>query len=878
MTLHGAARGNFQHPKRTMKPPTDHQPTPEHIVLAPREEITSSPLNPRKTFPEPYLGELGLNIRNNGLINALVVRPIAYLVEAPEITNSWHVKWRCHAAAPWRPLHTMTAQPEELVTRLPVSREEADALVAMLPKYELVAGECRWRATGERPHPEMPRLTMAAVSHLPIIVRELNDAVVLELMISENMKRRDLSPLEEMDAFARMLEQRDGDGQAVHTAKTLADKIGVSENYVRQRLSLRKLTAHGRKALAEGRISFFTARTLCNCPAAIIPLVEDEVLHPKKYDRWHEGDGPLTADETQEVIRSKYVRELRGAPFALTNASLVPVHENEAGERIEGGPCTDCPWNTANQPDEAAAEPNTGGKRGRGRPVGDSKFCLNPACYQKKVDIHVAAELVRAKDEGCRVLSDKEAEKAVNDNGSLTYQSPYVKLDEKPDATDRAHAVEEKKCPTWEKIVDGMAKPEVVIAVDRRGHVHRLVERKVALAAARKNGTEKYLSLTSGRGRSSQGADFDEQKKKDAAKAKLRGAQGKAVLEAMVNGFQRVCVNLHEVLDERFWRAMLPISVRHAGHAGCTLVSKHLSIEVPKNKSVSAAVEAYGETQTGVILAGFNFELLLAQDFSYADSPYNSGDVFPENTKALIKLFRIEPGTIKKQIEREAAEKKKVAKKGKAAAPAKKKPLSKEELASLGGLSAKLEGLRQSRGLSPAALDKVAKVACGRRPCDFAGAADYDATIAAVENLPVNNQGKAADTHDAGVGEPGLPPERQAEIAKIDAMHAAGKEITVVKVQSELKLRGTTHAKWLVNQWKKLRAATATPDAPLPLVDLAKKSIAVGKITKSLKPKKETEKKRHGRMTPADRAKLAAKMKARWAARKKGLSASEAKI
>lgn len=495
---------------------------------------------------------------------------------------------------------------------------------------------------------------MPEIAELQIVVLNLPDPVVLEQMVSENMKRCDLTPLEEMDAFSRMLAQVDEAGRPLYTVPELGEKIGSKESYVRERLALRKLTKAGRKALAEERIPFRTARVICRCPESIIAQVEDEVLFPKKYDRWHNGEGPLSSEDAQDLIRAKFVRELRGVPFGLNDPNLVTVQQNEAGERVAGGACTDCPWNSANQPDADAREgrePNA--PRGRGRPAGEGKFCFNPACFQKKVDVHIASELVKAREQGCKILSGQEAGRVIYDNGQLHHAAPFVKLDERPDHDDRARNVEEKKCPTWEKLVTGEATPPVVIAVDGRGHVHRLVDRKLAIAAAQKNRQEKFLNLSSGRAASRQESDCKEQKKRDAEKARESGEASAALMGALVAAVEE------QGVPADFWPAAKEMAMRHAGSAGVLYVCKRRGLD--RKKDQYDVIKKAADAATGSALMGLLIELLLAQDWAYASSP-RVADIVPAPAKPLLKLYGVDAKKIADQARAGITEKRKVAK------------------------------------------------------------------------------------------------------------------------------------------------------------------------------------------------------------------------
>jgi ParB family transcriptional regulator, chromosome partitioning protein len=123
--------------------------TGDAVRTALTSRITPNPFQPRREFTPEQLAELEDSIRQNGLLQPLVVRPAA------------------DGAA-----------------------EGAE--------WELVAGERRWRA--------VRRLGWAEV---PVVVRELDDRAMLVLAIVENVQRADLSPLEEAAAYRRLIEDFD---------------------------------------------------------------------------------------------------------------------------------------------------------------------------------------------------------------------------------------------------------------------------------------------------------------------------------------------------------------------------------------------------------------------------------------------------------------------------------------------------------------------------------------------------------------------------------------------------------------------------------------------------------------------------------------------
>jgi len=88
-------------------------------------------------------------------------------------------------------------------------------------RYQLVAGERRWRASRE-----------AGLDTIPALVEELDDETALEIAIIENLQREDLSPLEEATMYDRMIRDHG------YSIRKLADKLGKDKGYVENRLRL----------------------------------------------------------------------------------------------------------------------------------------------------------------------------------------------------------------------------------------------------------------------------------------------------------------------------------------------------------------------------------------------------------------------------------------------------------------------------------------------------------------------------------------------------------------------------------------------------------------------------------------------------------------
>jgi ParB family chromosome partitioning protein len=111
--------------------------------------------------------------------------------------------------------------------------------------YRLIAGERRWRAAQR-----------AGLREIPAIVREASDAEAYELALVENIQRADLNPLEEAEAFRRLLEERR------LTQEQVADRVGKDRSSVSNALRLLSLPNEVKQLVAEGDLDMGHARAL----------------------------------------------------------------------------------------------------------------------------------------------------------------------------------------------------------------------------------------------------------------------------------------------------------------------------------------------------------------------------------------------------------------------------------------------------------------------------------------------------------------------------------------------------------------------------------------------------------------------------------------
>ena len=118
-------------------------------------------------------------------------------------------------------------------------------------RYELIAGERRWRAA-----------QLAGLDEIPALVKTVADQAVVAMALIENIQREDLSPLEEAQALARLIEEFG------LTHQQVADAVGRSRAGVSNLLRLLELPVAVKRLLDERRLEMGHARALASLPAA----------------------------------------------------------------------------------------------------------------------------------------------------------------------------------------------------------------------------------------------------------------------------------------------------------------------------------------------------------------------------------------------------------------------------------------------------------------------------------------------------------------------------------------------------------------------------------------------------------------------------------
>lgn len=141
-------------------------------------------------------------------------------------------------------------------------------------RYQLIVGERRWRAA-----------KLAGLSTIPAVVREATDAECLELALIENLLREDLNPMEEAEAYQRLLAEFEW------TQEELARRVGKDRTSIANCLRLLKLPAIIQDDLRAGRLTMGHARALLSLtsPAEQLKLRKEILTHSWSVRTTEEG-------------------------------------------------------------------------------------------------------------------------------------------------------------------------------------------------------------------------------------------------------------------------------------------------------------------------------------------------------------------------------------------------------------------------------------------------------------------------------------------------------------------------------------------------------------------------------------------------------------
>ena len=143
--------------------------------------------------------------------------------------------------------------------------------------YEIIAGERRWRAA-----------KMAGLKEIPIVIKDLSDQEIMEVALIENIQREDLNPIEEAQAYQRLIKEYN------YKQDELAERVSKSRVAVTNSMRLLKLDERVQKMITDDMISAGHARALL----AITDSEKQYTIAMKVFDE------KLSVRETEKLIKN----------------------------------------------------------------------------------------------------------------------------------------------------------------------------------------------------------------------------------------------------------------------------------------------------------------------------------------------------------------------------------------------------------------------------------------------------------------------------------------------------------------------------------------------------------------------------------------------
>ena len=169
-------------------------------------------------------------------------------------------------------------------------------------KYEIIAGERRWRAT-----------QLAGLDEIPAVIRDVPDEAAIAMALIENIQREDLNPIEEAVALKRLQDEFE------LTHQEVAEAVGKSRTAVTNLLRLMSLDGEVKKLLENGDIEMGHARSVLS----LEPLKQREVAQQVVAKG-------LSVRQTEALVRKLLEEKKRIKPATVNNPDLQKLEEGLA--------------------------------------------------------------------------------------------------------------------------------------------------------------------------------------------------------------------------------------------------------------------------------------------------------------------------------------------------------------------------------------------------------------------------------------------------------------------------------------------------------------------------------------------------------------------
>lgn len=238
------------------------------VTMVALANIQPSSYNPRKNFDEEKLNELAESIRQQGVIQPIGIRPI----DGSE-------------------------------------------------NFEIIFGERRYRAS-----------VIAGLSEIPALVMNVSTETAKEMAITENLQRKDISPIEEAHAYQQLLDS------GHHDTKSLAVQFSKNETYIRTRLKFNNLIPEFALLLENDELTISAASEICRYSESIQQdLYEKHFKNTAGYGTWR----GMKASELAKNIEQHYTTDLMRFHFDKSKCLSCPHNTNNM-ELFCDGSCGSC--------------------------------------------------------------------------------------------------------------------------------------------------------------------------------------------------------------------------------------------------------------------------------------------------------------------------------------------------------------------------------------------------------------------------------------------------------------------------------------------------------------------------------------------------------
>lgn len=245
-----------------------NQTAVKNIVSVALADIQPSNYNPRKNFDEKSLAELADSIRQQGVLQAIGVRPIAE------------------------------------------------------NRFEIVFGERRYRAS-----------QIAGLEEIPAVILDISDETAEEMAVTENLQRKDVTPIEEANAYQKLIES------GRHDVQSLAVQFGKNESYIRTRLKFVSLIPEIARLLEQDELTISVATEICRYGEDIQhDIYEKHLKEGLLYNSWR----GMKASEVAKNIERSYTTDLKRYYFDKTVCLSCPHNTNNMMLFCEEGSCGNC--------------------------------------------------------------------------------------------------------------------------------------------------------------------------------------------------------------------------------------------------------------------------------------------------------------------------------------------------------------------------------------------------------------------------------------------------------------------------------------------------------------------------------------------------------